>query len=818
MSARPGQLGSVVPAQLSFLAIYNPSLGNTDDTLPDQVVFYWSRKNTTDKRGNDHAEERVESAENKNEMLRRVGLAQGIVEFARSFSEDKAVRSVETEKSRIVLHELEPGWWILASIDLTRLHSNELATHTTKTPSQPTAPQTEYSVREVSPPHLLTEQLRRAHSGFLLHHATSLSELYAQVDRSSFCSYLRRFWNRFVWNWDVLLHGNPSVDVFAAIKLAGGGELGMGVGEEDRGSGEREVFEGFVERIEGLVDLVVSKFGEPLSEGGRDERNTNRDQKEKNQTPKARQWGGPGSLPNPMDGVVFSGVGALTRTSLRDIADWMEELYEHGDNAYGVHDSPTLARRRKQRKPRAKADPTLAGGPDGGAPSHRKQSSHTKHGIAAGEERNNFNPTDNLQHRIPPPIVPTTKPTVLKDSREDGTESQGERGGDSLGYGAGKLMKYLTLGYHSPWSTPPSKPNSDEVGDGPGEQIVEGPDDGNAILAPIQHIEPQPDIEEEQEEVFIQRREKTVGYFLVGLRGDVEDEVDEPIFSEQDTSKGACNGGILVRTVQVELRTTYHKNKGVSSRGSLDQRGSISERPTDDPHKHQKCRVVVYVYPPFIFTFLFEPNTGLLSHPTFYRSLHHQLGPLQRPLLASTSSSVSPAIRTAVRAVTKGTQPIYDLIYDPISLTISSSIPNIPIPALIEGHSVQADVWTRVEALNVHQQVLNIFNSTRHQSFELERTCKTSRGWLIMWMQLPSYRINPVDNDANSSSELPHQRRKEAILVRKARDYSPGNIASLSGHGKDGRGSSNADGVAGLAGGMGFDTKKYIEGLLNLNR
>ena len=58
-----------------------------------------------------------------------------------------------------------------------------------------------------------------------------------------------------------MLHGNPATSVFAGIKIAACGELGIGVGEEERGSGEREVLEGFVERTEGLVDLVVSKFG-----------------------------------------------------------------------------------------------------------------------------------------------------------------------------------------------------------------------------------------------------------------------------------------------------------------------------------------------------------------------------------------------------------------------------------------------------------------------------------------------------------------------------------------------------------------------------
>ena len=52
------------------------------------------------------------------------------------------------------------------------------------------------------------------------------------------------------------------MDIYGGIKLAAGGELGMGVGEEEWGSGEREVLEHFQSRTEGLVDLMVSRFGD----------------------------------------------------------------------------------------------------------------------------------------------------------------------------------------------------------------------------------------------------------------------------------------------------------------------------------------------------------------------------------------------------------------------------------------------------------------------------------------------------------------------------------------------------------------------------
>ena len=78
---------TIVPAQLSFLAIYNPSLGNHDDTLHDQVVFYSSPRDLT-KRGKrrkaeKNADENNDVHEENNEKLRQIGLAQGMVEFAK---------------------------------------------------------------------------------------------------------------------------------------------------------------------------------------------------------------------------------------------------------------------------------------------------------------------------------------------------------------------------------------------------------------------------------------------------------------------------------------------------------------------------------------------------------------------------------------------------------------------------------------------------------------------------------------------------------------------------------------------------------------
>ncbi len=74
----------VRPAQLSFLAIYNPALGSTDEAIRDQIVFYSSKAARSQRTRKGHGAGVSESEdEEENERLRQVGLAQGMVDFAK---------------------------------------------------------------------------------------------------------------------------------------------------------------------------------------------------------------------------------------------------------------------------------------------------------------------------------------------------------------------------------------------------------------------------------------------------------------------------------------------------------------------------------------------------------------------------------------------------------------------------------------------------------------------------------------------------------------------------------------------------------------
>ena len=112
--------GKVIPAQLSYITIFCPHLGATEETFRDQVVFYHSRRAGSKRRRGANADISVDDQtersrqDEENEKLRQIGLAQAMVDFTRNFSAGKPVESIETEKARTVIHQLEKGWWLVA--------------------------------------------------------------------------------------------------------------------------------------------------------------------------------------------------------------------------------------------------------------------------------------------------------------------------------------------------------------------------------------------------------------------------------------------------------------------------------------------------------------------------------------------------------------------------------------------------------------------------------------------------------------------------------------------------------------------------------
>lgn len=644
------------------------------------------------------------------------------------------------------------------------------------------------------------QDLLRAHSIFLLHHAASLSALFVRSKRSKFIGILSRYWDLFLSTWDVMLHGNPATSVFGGIKIAACGELGVGVGEEERGSGEREVLEGFVDRIEGLLDLIVSKFGP--SEAETDE-NPATDSKLVDGL--APRWPGTGEEPGAEDGAVFLGVGAVSRKSLRDVINWMEDIYTWGEDAYGVRESPASIRQA------------------------RKQKKHTSTSIKNAGRHSTKTPETSES-------APSNLPDVPKqhtDPEESGTASPKNAEEAVDAGGVNKFMSYLKMGYGTHWTL--------------GGSGGEGATKDGAITEPAVKNQSPNDSHRPPNTVSVDS-----GHYLIGLLGDVEEtgtvEDDENREQSDDPSdEVGYNSRVLLRTLTVELENGKRpeaemtRDFGNQDRGlvttDLGQTDSTDPKPqfdSQDQNKSQKVRVVVYVNKPFIYTFLFQNRTDSLAWDSLYRSLHYQLAPLRKPL--ATSTAYRPG-RPDVGAVSSH---IFDLIWDPEAMTIHSTIPSIPRP----GQVIQENpppVWSRVEAINTHNQILNTYISTSIDPSELERTCKTSRGWWIVWTRIlerdasqPSPRPPGSSDESQAPSLQPSESTdsagsvtqpksaqprgkvsKEIFLIRRAGEHT--RVRGLSSSYAEG-GSSWTDGASRLAQGIGVDTKKYIEGLLSLGR
>jgi hypothetical protein len=745
----------------------------------------------------------------------------------------------------------------------------------------------------------MLQHLLQAHSIFLLHHAATLDDLYSRMPRPSFCTLLERFWTRFIWNWDVLLHGNPAVDIYNGIKLAGGGELGIGVGEEEWGSGEREVLEDFIARTDGLVDLVVSRFGdapEESSEAGPGQKSL----------PPSRQQQAPWLAaelgPRPSDGVLFSGIGVISRRSLATVSQWMVDIYKYGEDAYGVGENPTARPRRK--KQRVSLRTGQGDQPSPGKKPRKRNLKPSSRGREAPPVRS-MGSFEVSTPGIPPPLVKAVEQsletaTAKADPRESTSSLTKEQRSptddrqDLSMFGTDTMMRYLSLGYGSSWtlnpkglSTSEPKPASRRVSQlRPHGKSKEDESDPESSKDPdpepqLDEVEPAPEVSDDEDNPFVQRLEQSIGKFLIGLSGDLEN---------QDLIEGDTDGGprIILRTLTIEMHqpslSLKHDDSTPSTPSGLPPAAGSFDAPSSQSSSRsiqKQLQVAVYIHQPFIFTFLFELHTSSLTYPSFYRSVHHQLGPLQKPLLRSTDpANVASRIATAMgesttttatspaKSTTTPLPPIYDLVYDPEKLTIHGSLPNIPAPGPLAAEGLMAtqtvsgswytlgiptssstpssslpstmttthpqSSWTRIEALNVHTQILNTYIATRRLQGELERTVKTGRGWWVLWMRVQGKVNGDVDDAENQG--MP----KEAVLVRRAREgggSQGGGVRfgkggrQVSGMGwlareprRDGSGSSAGAGpgvtmgVAGVSEGVGVDARRWVEGLLSLNR
>lgn len=641
-----------------------------------------------------------------------------------------------------------------------------------------------------------------------------------------------------------MLQGNPARNIFGGINIAASGELGVGVGEEERGSGEREVLEGLVGRIEGLVDLVVSKFG---TEG------TSPDSKEgKNAHPPS--WLGTGQEHAAEDGAVFLGTGALSNRSVRDVTHWMEDLYQWGEHAYGIIESPTSTRRAQARRrsnksaneqPAAGDDTTAAEGSPKAAQPEADAGQGTTTRAMSDEEAQPKQQETQAQADEPPPEAAEEGKT--KDEAEDNKFD--------------KMFSYMKLGYGSYWTLPgqAGNPTAQPSGETPSDSA------GSSSLAKAKETASPPAAAPPSRPKLprMGSSAEAAGHYLIGLKGEIEEQLEDTSAHESDESDVEHNSRTVLRTLNVELSANRDSKPDYTVIQDLGHPNTDTAQSQDtekmfpgynahDVNQAEKLRVVVYVNRPFMFVFLFRLRTDSLAWDSLYRSLHYQLAPLKKPLLSSTSyrPETPETSASGAKGPSAASSTIYNLVWDPTALTVRSSIPNIPDLQYLSSSSSSAEdlAWSRADAVNTHLHLLNIHSATRSRSSDLERTQKTNRGWWIVWTRLversddsttthhnltssihesstsgipsplpPSPTLSEEEGNTNNNNTTTgsidddYQQQhvtNEIFLIRRASDHAGFRSISV------GEGST-AEGASKLVQGIGVDTRRYVEELLS---
>jgi hypothetical protein len=359
-------------------------------------------------------------------------------------------------------------------------------------------------------------------------------------------------------------------------------------------------------------------------------------------------------------------------------------------------------------------------------------------------------------------------------------------------------------------------------------------------------MDPESDTHTQGAKVEAQIANETSGYFLIGLKGDIEDDSDEISGSDEEHPTGE-NQRISKRRLYVQTKPPFKPDTSTAASSLPSTPRSSSRHPPPAPEPEPNgpsapLRVIVYVHRPFIYTFLFDPETASLSTPLFYRNLHTFLAPLQKLLLRRTGPHTARQ-RMSSLPPSKHDDEVWDLMHDANDLATCASIPNIPSLEARAGGRKAEGGWSRIDALNVHSAMLEVIRGTRdgnEADDEVERSVKTGRGWWVVWMK-----VNDDDDGGGGGGErkakTPEQgddgyfdtrsgsgsgrsptrdgSGKDVLLVRRARDASAlaekGKGRSVSGWGFGLKDGSRAE-SGGL--GIGFDARRYVEGLVGIGR
>ncbi|KAF9563073.1 hypothetical protein CPC08DRAFT_741944 [Agrocybe pediades] len=230
-----------ISPNLLYLTIYNPTLRpdvpNTDSAtyLPSEEDDHDNTSraaSTTDASGSSNvnvdddedAEEQAhilfytakERAVSRDRMLRQVGLAKALVNFAELFNTTDACDSIHSQAKRLILVSPEPNFWIHAGVELAKYprsvdpksKSSKSATVKGKSGSasakgkekdiSQTYDYDEGSVHDSA----IRAHIMRGYERFKLTHG-SFSSIHSTLGKTALELQLERFWTVWAWSWDL---------------------------------------------------------------------------------------------------------------------------------------------------------------------------------------------------------------------------------------------------------------------------------------------------------------------------------------------------------------------------------------------------------------------------------------------------------------------------------------------------------------------------------------------------------------------------------------------------------------------------------------
>ncbi|KAF8449051.1 hypothetical protein L210DRAFT_3640648 [Boletus edulis BED1] len=201
---------SKIPPSLLYLTIYNPTLRPNISTDDDedaeeqaQILFYVSR----------------DRAVSRDKMLRQVGLAKALVNFAELFHSTDPCQNVHSQSRRMVMVSPEPNFWMHVAIELAKTPRAPAVKPKTRDKGKGKAkeeessqlPQLEYhdgTLHDTA----LRAHLLRGYEQFKLTHG-SFSSILSTLGQQALELQLERFFTVWAWTWDLDKDLSLSIDL-----------------------------------------------------------------------------------------------------------------------------------------------------------------------------------------------------------------------------------------------------------------------------------------------------------------------------------------------------------------------------------------------------------------------------------------------------------------------------------------------------------------------------------------------------------------------------------------------------------------------------